>query len=190
VALVAGVLVAGALVAGGILALSNRDDGGAGAATDTTGATDETTVATTAEAVITAAVATTATPTTTAAVAVVPPACPEGDTRECIDITNVAVDGDSLVIDWTPFNFEPSIGDRHAHFFYDTVLPTEAGTNAAQFGATPGIWELTDARPFRSEREMLLSNKPPEATQVCVTVANADHGVVDPTVFECVPLPL
>ena len=43
---------------------------------------------------------------------------------------------------------------------------------------------------FRSEREMLLSNKPPEATQVCVTVANAEHGVVDPTVFECVPLPL
>jgi actin-like ATPase involved in cell morphogenesis len=192
VALVAGVLVAGALVAGGILALSNRDDGNAGA-TDTTGAPNETTVATTAGAVTTAAVATTATPATTAAttaVTVAPPACPEGDTRECIDITNVAIDGDSLVIDWTPFNFEPSIGDRHAHFFYDTVLPTEAGTNAAQFGATPKIWELTDARPFRSEREMLLSNKPPEATQVCVTVANAEHGVVDPTVFECVPLPL
>jgi hypothetical protein len=188
---VAGVLLAGALVAAGILALSNRDEGDAGAATDTTGAAGETTVATTAGAVTTAAAATTATTAaTTTATTAAPPACPEGETRECIDITSVAIDGDSLVIDWTAFNFEPAVGDRHAHFFYDTVLPTEAGTNAAQFGAIPKIWELTDARPFRSEREMLLSNRPPEATQVCVTVANADHGVVDPTVFECVPLPL
>ena len=104
-------------------------------------------------------------------------------------MTSVGVDGDSVVVEWTPFNFEPEVDDFHAHFFWDTTRPEEAGTNAAAFGASPGAWELTDARPFVSEREMLLSAKPDGASQVCVTPATASHGVVDPRVFQCLPLP-
>ena len=187
VLVVAGVLVAGAALAAGILAVTGGGDGGSGEA-GTTAAGTESTVATTV-APTTVPGESTAAPVTEGPATTAPGACPPGDSHLCIQINSVAADGDSLVIDWTPINFEPSVGDHHAHFFYNTVLPTEAGTNAALFGATPKIWELTDARPFRSAREMLLSNKPPEATQVCVTVADKDHGVVDPTIYQCVPLP-
>ena len=53
-------------------------------------------------------------------------------------MTSVGVDGDSIIVDWTPFNFEPAVDDLHAHFFWDTTRPEEAGTNAAAFGAVPG----------------------------------------------------
>ena len=93
------------------------------------------------------------------------------------------------MVEWTPFNFEPATDGFHAHFFWDTTRPEEAGTNAEDFGAEPGQWELTDERPFVSENTMLLSNKPAEASAVCVTPATHEHAVVDPAVFQCVPLP-
>jgi len=118
-----------------------------------------------------------------------PPVCPSDSEKLCIEMTNIDIDGDSLVIDWTPFNFRPAIDGNHAHFYWNTTASTEAGSNAADFGAEPGLWELTDQRPFHSADVMLLSNKPPGATDVCVTPATAQHGVVDPFVFHCVPLP-
>ncbi len=115
--------------------------------------------------------------------------CPEDDPSLCIEMTGIEIDGDSLVIDWTPFNFEPAVDDHHAHFFWNTQTTAEAGTNAADFGATPGIWELTDARPFVSQDVMLLSAKPDDASAVCVTAATSEHAVVDPDVFHCLFLP-
>ena len=56
----------------------------------------------------------------------------------CIEMTGIEIVGDSIVVDWTPFNFEPAVDDLHAHFFWNTTRPEEAGTNAADFGATPG----------------------------------------------------
>jgi hypothetical protein len=104
-------------------------------------------------------------------------------------MTGIAVDGDSLVVDWTPFNFEPAVDDMHAHFFWSTTRPEEAGTNASDFGAVPGVWELTDERPFVSQDVLLLSQRPEEAFAVCVTPATAEHAVVDPAVFHCLPVP-
>jgi hypothetical protein len=115
--------------------------------------------------------------------------CPPDDPRLCIEIVGVAVDGDSLVIDWVPHNFEPRIDDFHAHFFWSTIQPEQAGTNAAELGATQGVWELTDVRPFVSRDVLLLSARPEGATMVCVTPATALHGVVDPSVYHCAALP-
>jgi hypothetical protein len=115
--------------------------------------------------------------------------CPSDSDKLCIEMTNIEIDGDSLVIDWTPFNFEPAVSGNHAHFYWNTTSSPEAGTNAAAFGAVPGLWELTDQRPFVSEDVMLLSARPPDATEVCVTPADAQHGVVDPFVFHCLPVP-
>ena len=115
--------------------------------------------------------------------------CPEDDPRLCIEMAGIEIFGDAIVVDWTAFNFEPAVDDHHAHFFWDTTAPEEAGTNAAEFGATPGLWELTDAQPFVSEDVMLLSARPDDATAVCVTVATAQHALVDPEVFQCMPLP-
>ena len=115
--------------------------------------------------------------------------CPDDDPSLCIEMTGIETFGDAIVVDWTAFNFQPAVDDHHAHFFWDTTAPEEAGTNAADFGATPGLWELTDAQPFVSEDVMLLSARPDDATAVCVTVATAQHALVDPEVFQCLPLP-
>jgi actin-like ATPase involved in cell morphogenesis len=182
-------LVIAAIGVGAVFLLTRDDEPAVGAGGTTTTATSATST-TTASATTGATAAPTA-PTTaaTSPPTTTPPVCPADDPRLCIEITSIAVDGDSLVIDWDPSNFEPSVDDFHAHFFWNTTRPQEAGTNAAEFGASQGAWELTDQRPFRSEGEMRVSNKPDAATEVCVTPANQSHGVVDPTVVHCVPLP-
>ena len=71
----------------------------------------------------------------------------------------------------------------HTHFFLDTTSPDSAGTN----GAPPGDWHLTfDTGTFLTHYGP--DNKG-DATQMCATVADANHGVVDPGSGNCVPLP-
>jgi hypothetical protein len=108
---------------------------------------------------------------------------------KCIDIRSIAIDGNSFVIEWDARNFTPDVKGFHAHFFWDTYSPKQAGTNAAKFGATVGKWELTDKQPFRSEDEMRVANRPPAAKQVCVTVGDSSHALVDPSIFDCIPIP-
>jgi hypothetical protein len=163
-------------------ALLRDGDGDAGAGT--TAATVDT--GTTAVSPVTTVAPTTATgaPTTVPAVAV----CPDGDDRPCIEITSVVTRGDSLVVEWTPFNFDPAIDGTHAHFYWNDIEAGQAGTNAASLGFTQGVWEITDQRPFVSVADLRPSNQPDAATEVCVTPGNAVHAVIDPSVFHCVPL--
>jgi hypothetical protein len=188
VAIAAGGLAAAAIVAVAAVTLGGGDgDGGtAPTAAPATVAADPTTPAT-AAATVPATEPTS--PPATEPPATLPPVCPSGDPRLCIEMTSVEESGDSLVIEWTPFNFEPGLDDFHAHFFWNTTRPEEAGTNAGDYGASPGDWELTASRPFVSEDVMRPSAKPPDATEVCVTAATHEHAVVDPTVFQCLPLP-
>ena len=161
--IVAGAIVAAAVIAGAILLLT-RDDGDEvdSAGTVTTGATVTTVAAvappTDPPAEVTEAPVTAAPPTeetTPATEPPPPPVCPPDDPRVCIELTGIAVTGDSIIVDWTPVNFEPAVDDLHAHFFWSTTRAEEAGTNAADFGAVPGVWELTDERPFVSEDVLL-----------------------------------
>jgi hypothetical protein len=116
-------------------------------------------------------------------------ACDSKPGVKCINIRSIAIAGQSIVIEWDALNFTPSVQSFHAHFFFDTVSPKSAGTNAAKFGATVGTWELTDKQPFRSENELRVANRPAAAKQVCATVADVNHALVDPDVFDCIPLP-
>lgn len=136
-----------------------------------------------------------ATATTVAAGATTAPstvrtrACDSRPGVKCINIRSIAIAGQSVVIEWDALNFTPSLQSFHAHFFWDTISPKQAGTNAAKFGATVGTWELTDKQPFRSENELRVANRPAAAKQVCVTVADNAHALVDPEVFDCMALP-
>jgi len=116
-------------------------------------------------------------------------ACDSRPGVKCINIRSVAIAGQSVVIEWDALNFTPSLQSFHAHFFWDTISPKQAGTNAAKFGATVGMWELTDKQPFRSENELRVANRPAAAKQVCVTVADNAHALVDPEIFDCIALP-
>ena len=115
--------------------------------------------------------------------------CPEGD--RCGFIDAVTAEGDSLVISWTADGFEPVIaaGQFHVHFFWDIYSSDQVGTNAATFGVEQAPWELTAAQPFVSAGELRVSNRPPAANRVCVTVVNGAHALVNPTLFDCVLLP-
>jgi hypothetical protein len=192
VPIVLGVAAAAAVGLGAYFVLAGGgDDDPVSGADDTVATTQapDTTTAPTAAAT-TAGGAATVAPTTAPTA---PPACPATETRPCIEMRSIALQGDSLVIEWDAFNFTPSVGDTHAHFFWNNQLPQQAGTNAQDFGVPVGAWELTDARPFVSGQDpttpMLASRRPPEATQVCVTAANAAHAVIDPTVFQCIDYP-
>jgi hypothetical protein len=116
-------------------------------------------------------------------------ACDANPGVKCINIRSIAVEGNAIVIVWDAINFTPSLQSFHAHFFWDTVSPKQAGTNAPKFGATVGTWELTDKQPFRSEGELRTANRPAAAKQVCVTVADVAHALVDPAIFDCIALP-
>lgn len=116
-------------------------------------------------------------PTTTA-----PP--PAGPT---VQLDTVTVEDGFYRVDYTIDGYTPDQSNPpdalHTHFFLDTTTPDAAGTN----GAPPGDWHLT------FESGTFLTKYGPDnkgtATEMCVTVADSNHGVVDPYSGNCVPLP-
>jgi actin-like ATPase involved in cell morphogenesis len=192
-----GLAAAAAIGVGAFFVLSGGDDDGGEATIDDDveeTAAPEATDAPTATAAPTTAATQESTAAPTAA-PTLPPACPPAQSGECIEMRSIAIDGDALVIEWDAFNFTPSNGDVHAHFFWNNQLAAQAGTNAERdFGVPVGAWELTDNQPFRSGEEdpntpLLVSRKPADATHVCVTPANAGHEVINPDIFHCLAFP-
>jgi hypothetical protein len=94
-------------------------------------------------------------------------------------ITGITIDGSAYAVAYEAFGFTPDIpGTRHVHFFFDTVPPQFAGTQPDGTHG-PGEWILYDgASPFT---EYKLSDRPAEATKMCILVANHDHSVVQDT---------
>jgi hypothetical protein len=83
----------------------------------------------------------------------------------------------------------PDTSATHVHFYWNVFEANQVGTNAASFGAIQGNWELTDKQPFVPTGELLIENRPTEATGVCVTPTNGSHEVINPGNYHCVPLP-
>lgn len=103
-----------------------------------------------------------------------------------VEITGIRAEGGAYAVDFTPYNFEPFIGegdqDFHVHFFFNDLEPANAGTN----GPSPGEWFLYDGpSPFTG---YTFADRPPEATQLCALVADARHGVTVGS-GNCVTLP-
>lgn len=116
--------------------------------------------------------------------------CP-ADASRCIEVTDIMLDGDSLVVTWNALGFTPArSGGFHAHFFWNDQAPESAGNNAANFGAPVGDWAAVDAQPYSSATQgQGLSAKPAAADKFCVTVANSSHGLDDPSLFQCLDIP-
>jgi actin-like ATPase involved in cell morphogenesis len=155
--------------------VGDGDNGDAAESTTTTGSSTTTTASTTSTSVST---------TTTEAPFVCAGLCAH------IDTDPVVQDNGELLIYWTAFNYEPDIGNFHAHFFYDIYEPEQVGSNAASFGATIGSWQLTDEIPFDTTgTNVSVADAPAGATQICVVAADSGHGVVNPENAECFDLP-
>lgn len=78
-------------------------------------------------------------------------------------------------------NFTPATTSDHAHFFWDIYDAAQVGSSSAD----QAPWELTDQQPFVPTGEMRLTNRPGDATGICVTPANSSHQVIDPAYFHC-----
>ena len=159
------------------------------AATTTAAETEPTAVATTAGQTPTPTVASTTTTTIVITTTVPIPGFQCDDAPECVLIDSLGPVGDSLWIDWTAIGFTPDTNSIHAHFFWGDIDTAQGGTNAADSGVTQGDWELTADQPFMSAAEMLLSQRPVDANEACVTVADGSHAVIDPDVVHCMELP-
>jgi hypothetical protein len=110
------------------------------------------------------------------------PAQPDNTAR----IDSVTVQDGRYVVDFETFGFEPLIPGQHIHFFFNTVPPTEAGIPGG------GPWQIYPTGPDRPNTSPFtlytVDQRPPNATQICILVANEDHSVIQDT-GNCVDLP-
>lgn len=120
----------------------------------------------------------------------IPQRC-EGEPGICAQIESATIVGGELSIEWTAVNFPglPSVGGDHVHWYWNTFDAEQVGSSPPA-GVTQGDWEVNDTSPYvPSKASLLLANRPEGATEICVTPANSGHGVIDPTIFDCVPIP-
>jgi actin-like ATPase involved in cell morphogenesis len=119
----------------------------------------------------------------------------ESESGRCAHISAIRVSGDHYVADYTVDGFDPltrenggTADDHHVHFFFDTTPPENAGAN----GPSPGVWtvwDLIDAGGALTFDEAAVADAQDlGASQLCVLVADAGHGVEQGT-GNCVDLP-
>jgi hypothetical protein len=187
---VALILVLLCLVGGGIAGgyLMNRA-GMFGGAADTPTATLPATQTSVAGAPATLAVTASATPETTATPAL-PTSTPTPEFIPTVTvpagvhfarINTIEMDGQGrYVVFYETFEFTEQLPGEHVHFFFNTVPPDQAGSPGK------GPWILYGGpRPFSDYK---TSDRPQNASQMCILVANPNHSV-QPNSGNCLPLP-
>ena len=98
-----------------------------------------------------------------------------------------AADGEvALVFD---ANFTPDFERNHIHIYWDAY---EAGSVSSDFQERgfdeQGKWHPTDEYPnYTTQSDASVASEfRGESTTLCVTAADTDHSVIDPTIEECV----
>jgi hypothetical protein len=75
----------------------------------------------------------------------------------------------AYVVDYETFEFTEVLPGQHVHFYFNTVPQEQAGHPGS------GPWILYGGpRPFDDYR---TTDRPPNATQMCIRVANPDHSI-------------
>jgi hypothetical protein len=101
-------------------------------------------------------------------------------------INSISVQDGRYVVDFETFGFTPQMPGQHVHFFFDSVPPEQAGMPGS------GPWQLYPAAAGQSGASpftlLTVAGRPPNANQMCILVANADHSVNQRT-GNCVDLP-
>ena len=120
----------------------------------------------------------TSTPVPSSSASAGPSATPAGRQAR---ITGIAVSDGRYVVDYQTFGYTPALPGTHMHFFFDTVSVPDAGVPGA------GPWFLyAGPPPFTGYK---VSDKPADASQMCILVANPDHSII-PDTGNCMTLPL
>lgn len=85
-------------------------------------------------------------------------------------IRGITVDNqDRYIVEYETFEYTEKLPGMHVHFFFNTVPPENAG-----HPASGPWWVWGGPRPFDRYR---LVDRPDDATQMCILVANPDHSV-------------
>ena len=109
-------------------------------------------------------------------------ACPASGCE--ITITDVTKSGDELEVTWEA-NFLPDVSRNHIHIYWDTFRAEEVSSDAEANGFTQGDWSPTDSYPtYITESGASVVNRG-DSTTLCVTAADRDHTVLDPTAVNC-----
>jgi len=119
-----------------------------------------------------------ATPAPSSSALASPSATPAGRQAR---ITGIAITDGRYVVNYETFGYTPALPGTHMHFFFNTVSVADAGVPGA------GPWFLyAGPAPFTGYK---VSDKPADATQMCILVANPDHSII-PDTGNCMVLPL
>ena len=101
-------------------------------------------------------------------------------------INNIAVQDGRYVVEFETFGFEPLMPGQHVHFFFNSVSREEAGVPGN------GPWQIYPLGPGESNTSPFTlytpDQRPEDATQMCILVANEDHSVNQGT-GNCFDLP-
>ena len=92
----------------------------------------------------------------------------------------ISIEGDHYRVEYETTGFIESATGKHIHFFYNNISPDDAGAPGS------GPWMKTvGPRPFTGAK---IAERPPNATKICVLVANPNHHTI-PGSGNCVDLP-
>jgi hypothetical protein len=101
-------------------------------------------------------------------------------------INGISAQDGRYVVDFETFGFEALVPGQHVHFFFNTVPPEEAGVPGG------GPWQIYPTGPGEPNTSPFtlytVDQRPPDATQLCILVANPDHSVNQGT-GNCFDLP-
>jgi hypothetical protein len=92
-------------------------------------------------------------------------------------ITSIRVQGGVYYVDFETSGFEPLVepDKLHVHFFFNSVPPQQAGAPGQ------GPWKIYPAGPGQPNSSPFthytVADRPDDATQLCILVANYDHSV-------------
>ncbi|MEM7798791.1 MAG: hypothetical protein AAF633_06360, partial [Chloroflexota bacterium] len=96
-------------------------------------------------------------------------------------INSISIDGDRYVVDYGTAGFTETLPGQHVHFYWNNIREDQAGV-----GPTQASWILYGGpRPFTG---YAVNDRPGDATQMCIIVANPDHTILLGT-GNCFPLP-
>jgi hypothetical protein len=101
-------------------------------------------------------------------------------TQLSAQITGISLEGDRYSVNYTTVGYTEALPGQHVHFFFNTVPQEQAGLPGS------GPWIVYGGpRPFTGYGP---ADRPGNATQLCILVANPDHTILANS-GNCVNLP-
>lgn len=98
-----------------------------------------------------------------------PTATPTDPVGPYVRINSIELDGSNYVVTYETFGYTEAIPGEHIHFFFNNVLPEQAGVGGS------GPWYVWGGpRPFSG---YTTADRPGSADQICALVANQNHTI-------------